>query len=344
MKVILILIVLVLLAVFVSLIHRFLAKLLEKIIRAIGFLLVLPFLFAFGVLVLLFDGLRLLLTWLAHPLRQKRRQARRAWLENFVLPRLCVERFRFWFPTLNEADCAEVEQDLRRFFMAVQEAGRKPLAMPSVVAGQLWQEWSLLPQYHDFCQQTFGRHLPYQTPQWQATGRVNRAVQHTWHALCRQEQINPNAPNRLPSLFALDGKFHIQGGLHYTLTAQEACHLQRQASAPGTRTGKAQALLTALMILPVGALAMSTAPVPESLIAQYFAWLEHMLTNHNRPQQQGESLSENIAGELAEGITESTLDAMLNSGSDIASNAASGLDLSGMIGDFLSGLFSGISF
>lgn len=308
-------------------------RLLRHPILLVGVLLMLPFFVIFGTLILLLDGLRLLLKPVLQPFQRRIMQERRNYLQHFTLPASCIDRLRHYFPSLTPADCSAVEQGLHQFFMANLDSGNKPLAMPSVVVGQLWQEWSLLPEYNDFCQLAVGRYLPYRAPEWQAPGRINRPMQAIWHQLCKQEQIKPNAPERLPRLFALDAELNIKGGLFYTLTAQETSQLKRQMRSSGSSdsasssSGKARGWLAALMIMPVGALAMSPAVVQTSLLEQYFAWLVQTFPPLSQ-QQDEESLSAQLAdelgGELAGNVTESALESML----DGAGSAASGFDWS----------------
>ena len=45
--------------------------------------------------------------------------------------------------------------------------------------------------------------------------RGNAGIRRTWHFTCREENINPFKPMRLPLLFALDSKFNIPNGFIY---------------------------------------------------------------------------------------------------------------------------------
>jgi hypothetical protein len=43
----------------------------------------------------------------------------------------------------------------------------------------------------------------------------NSGLRRVWWHCCREENINPRQPTRLPLLFALDAKLGVAGGFHY---------------------------------------------------------------------------------------------------------------------------------
>ena len=45
--------------------------------------------------------------------------------------------------------------------------------------------------------------------------RSNAGLRRCWWHCCRAEHIHPRQPTRLPLLFAIDAKLHIEDGFHY---------------------------------------------------------------------------------------------------------------------------------
>lgn len=96
-------------------------------------------------------------------------------------------------------------------------SGRRFVSMPSQVADDLWHEFILYTRNYDaFCRQAFGRFL-HHTPAvvLGANQRDNTGLRRTWWHCCREENIDPRRPTRLPLLFALDAKLGIAGGFRY---------------------------------------------------------------------------------------------------------------------------------
>lgn len=51
--------------------------------------------------------------------------------------------------------------------------------------------------------------------------RDNAGLRRVWWQCCREENIDPRQPTRLPLLFALDGKFGIEDGFRYAVDCSE---------------------------------------------------------------------------------------------------------------------------
>ncbi len=71
--------------------------------------------------------------------------------------------------------------------------------------------------YQTFCKQACGGML-HHTPAvvLAADKRDNTGLRRVWWQTCKEENINPRKPSRLPLLFALDAKLGIDDGFHYT--------------------------------------------------------------------------------------------------------------------------------
>lgn len=144
---------------------------------------------------------------------------REQFIRRFELPRGLFDRLRRHHPTLTPKDCQLVAQALRQFFMAHLKSGRRYVSMPSQVADDLWHEFILYTRhYEQFCRQAFGRFL-HHTPAvvLSSDRQANEGLRRCFWFSCRDENIDPRTPTRLPLLFALDAKLRIDGGHLYAL-------------------------------------------------------------------------------------------------------------------------------
>ena len=150
-----------------------------------------------------------------------------AWQEavraNFVrdyrLPPGLLAKIGQRHPHLRAADLQLVGRGLRQFFLAWLRGGRKPVSMPSRIVDELWHAFILHTRAYDaFCRRAFGRFL-HHTPAsvLGADRRNNEGLRRVWWHACREENIDPRKPTRLPLLFALDAKLGIEGGHRYAL-------------------------------------------------------------------------------------------------------------------------------
>ncbi len=142
---------------------------------------------------------------------------RDAYIRNFTLPQGLFDRLRQQHPHLTLKDCQLVAHGLRQFFLAHLKSRRQYVSMPSQVTDDLWHEFILYTRnYQAFCQKAFGRFF-HHTPAVVLSGarQSNAGLRRCWWYVCREENINPRAPTRMPLLFALDAKLHIPGGFHY---------------------------------------------------------------------------------------------------------------------------------
>ena len=159
--------------------------------------------------------------------------AKRAeFIRSYILPAGLYDKLRKKHPQLSLKDCQLVGQALRQFFLAHLKSGRQFVAMPSQGADDLWHEFILYTRHYDaFCQQAFGRFL-HHTPAVVLSDdqQDNTGLRRIWHYACREENIDPKKPTRLPLLFAIDKKLGIAGGFVY---APDCKALQGQTSDGG---------------------------------------------------------------------------------------------------------------
>ena len=141
------------------------------------------------------------------------------------------ERVQKRHPQLTRKDMALIGNGLRQFFLAHLQSGRRYVAMPSEAADQLWHEFILYTREYDrFCQQAFGQKL-HHTPAVALAPEQrtsNAGLRRVWTLCCKQENIDPRNPTRLPLLFALDRKLKFPGGYHY----EANCEALRRRGVP----------------------------------------------------------------------------------------------------------------
>ena len=157
-------------------------------------------------------GFLVLLLW-----QRYRRLARERYIRQFALPRGLYERLRKRRPELELKDCALVARGLRQFFLAYLNSGCRFVAMPSQAVDDLWHEFILYTRaYEAFCGKAFGGFL-HHTPAvvLSQDKRNNEGLRRVWWQCCKEENIDPRSPLRLPLLFAIDAKLGIADGFIY---------------------------------------------------------------------------------------------------------------------------------
>lgn len=146
------------------------------------------------------------------------RHLREAHIRSFALPKGLYDKLRERHPALSLKECQLVAQGLRQFFLTYLKSGRRHVSMPSQVVDDLWHEFILYTRgYQMFCDKAFGRFL-HHTPAAAlsiTSGQSNAGLRRCWWHACRDENINPVKPARLPLLFALDTKLNIRNGFRY---------------------------------------------------------------------------------------------------------------------------------
>ncbi len=155
---------------------------------------------------------------IAHHLwRELRLKQREAYIRSFELPKGLFEQLRKHHPGLDLKQCQLVAHALRQFFVAHLKSGKRFVAMPSQAVDDLWHEFILYTRnYEHFCQKAFGSFL-HHTPAVVLGGdrKVNVGLRRCWWYSCKEENINPASPTRLPLLFALDNKLQVPNGFRY---------------------------------------------------------------------------------------------------------------------------------
>jgi hypothetical protein len=145
------------------------------------------------------------------------RSVRADYIRRYVFPPGLYEKLRKKRPELATKDCQLVGQALRQFFLAYLRGNFRYVSMPSQVVDDLWHELILYTRHYDaFCKKAFGRFLHHTPAVVLGKNRQNNTgLRRVWWHTCREENINPREPSRLPLLFAIDNKLNIGDGFVY---------------------------------------------------------------------------------------------------------------------------------
>lgn len=165
--------------------------------------------------------------------RRWRRSIRADYIRTYTFPPALYDKLRKRRPELSLKECQLVGRGLRQFFLAYLQGGCRYVSMPSQVVDDLWHEHILYTRHYDlFCKKAFGRFLHHTPAVVLSTDRQNNSgLRRVWWQTCREENIDPRKPSRLPLLFAIDKKLNIANGFVYALD----CHsLQRSDSYGGS--------------------------------------------------------------------------------------------------------------
>lgn len=166
---------------------------------------------------------------------QLRRMRRADFIRDYAWPPGLLDKLQARRHGFRRKESALVAEGLRQFFLAYLNSGKRYVAMPSQVADDLWHEFILYTRAYDaFCAKAFGGFL-HHTPALALSPlkrQSNEGLRRVWWQCCKEENINPARPSRLPLLFALDAKLRIADGFHYTAD----CAAQR-VNAGGAASG-----------------------------------------------------------------------------------------------------------
>jgi hypothetical protein len=151
------------------------------------------------------------------------RLKRAEFIRRYPFPAGLFDRFDKVRPGLDLKSKQLIARGLRKFFLAHLASGRQFVSMPSQAVDDLWHEFILYTRnYEQFCKQAFGRFL-HHTPAVAlgAQQQNNAGLRRTWWYCCKEENIDPRAPTRLPLLFALDAKLGVAGGFVYAANCEK---------------------------------------------------------------------------------------------------------------------------
>lgn len=183
--------------------------------------------------IIMFAALTAFLLFVLAKLLEMRRAE---FIRSYAWPPGLLDKLPKRYPQFQRKEAALVSQGLRQFFLAHLKSGRKYVAMPSQVADDLWHEFILYTREYDaFCKKAFGQFL-HHTPAVALSPmrtKNNEGLRRVWWHSCKDENIDPRKPTRLPLLFALDTKYNIPNGYVY----QPDCEQLRRNGKAGTQCG-----------------------------------------------------------------------------------------------------------
>ncbi len=186
---------------------------------------------------------------------------RAEFIRTYEWPPQLLDKLQRKHPGFSRKETALVSKGLRQFFNAYLKSGRQQVSMPSEVVDQLWHEFILYTQaYKDFCRKAFGGFLHHTPAVMLAPERraSNAGLRRVWWHCCKDENIDPRNPTRLPLLFALDSKLNIAGGYRYVAIAPASGAM----AAPERRNAAATSRHPAWMAPPTAsAIAPAARPV-----------------------------------------------------------------------------------
>ena len=181
----------------------------------------------------LFIAMAMILFSISQKLKEKERAE---YIRSMVWPPGLLDRLVKKYPDFGRKETALIGQGLRQFFLAYLLGGRKYVAMPSQAADELWHEFILYTREYDaFCSSAFGQFL-HHTPAVALSSEnktSNEGLRRVWWRCCKEENIDPQNPTRLPLLFALDKKLNIPNGYVY----HPNCEQLRRNGVAGTQCG-----------------------------------------------------------------------------------------------------------
>ncbi len=149
---------------------------------------------------------------------------RHLWIENYAFPISIQTKVKDRYPHLDGAQAQQVMDGLREYFHVCRAGGKRMVAMPSQVVDTAWHEFILFTRaYQAFCKRAFGRYL-HHTPAeaMEKPTLAQQGIKRAWRISCSRADIDRNAPDRLPVLFALDRDLEIADGFTYAVDCQRA--------------------------------------------------------------------------------------------------------------------------
>ena len=152
------------------------------------------------------------------------RRRREAFIESYPYGKFLDQRLAAKRPELSPEQRGQVFDGLREYFHLCNTAGQRMVAMPSQVVDDAWHEFILFTrQYEQFCRHAFGRFL-HHTPAeaMPSPTAASNGIKRAWRLACAREKIDPQKPERLPRLFAIDAVLLIAGGFLYQLDCMAA--------------------------------------------------------------------------------------------------------------------------
>lgn len=148
---------------------------------------------------------------------QLRIAKRERYIREFAFPQGLYKKLQVKRPEIDPKYHALIARALRQFFLYHLKGGKRFVSMPSQVVDDLWHEFILFTRnYQLFCDKAFGGYMHHSPAVALGKGQTDDVgLKRTWRQACKEENINPSSPSRLPLLFAIDEKLGIKDGFRY---------------------------------------------------------------------------------------------------------------------------------
>ncbi|PTQ87705.1 glycine-rich domain-containing protein [Agitococcus lubricus] len=162
-------------------------------------------------------------------LRRQRLRHRQDFILSYVFDPSIDRQLQHTYPHLSPQQRQQVLATLKDYFLfcvMAEYKGLGMLSMPSQAVDEAWHAFILSTKAYDrFCRRAFGyflHHHPAET--MLSPTQATKGIKRTWNLACQHEVINPDTPNRLPRIFALDAQLAIANGFIYHLDCMKANH------------------------------------------------------------------------------------------------------------------------
>lgn len=144
---------------------------------------------------------------------------RRRFLDDWEPPAGLDAKLALARPELNAAGRYEAIEGLRDWLRICQRSRlRGFVAMPSRAADDAWHEMILFTrEYTALCRGAFGRYLHHAPAGGEDGPDMEAGMATAWRLACQVEGIDPDGPDRLPRIFALDERLGLEDALLYDI-------------------------------------------------------------------------------------------------------------------------------
>jgi hypothetical protein len=162
--------------------------------------------------------LLILFLWVVY--NAARQSSQQKYIQNYKFHPAIKNKLKNKHPHFTDHQLELVFQALRDYLHICNQAGaRRMVSMPSQVVDDAWHEFILFTgSYGLFCRKAFGRFLHHTPAEAMRTPtQAQDGIKRAWRLACRKAGINPQTPETLPLLFAIDTQLAIPNGFIYNL-------------------------------------------------------------------------------------------------------------------------------
>lgn len=152
-----------------------------------------------------------------------KKKKRKKFINSYQFPKKLKTNLLQTYPNLTSEQIELILNGLKEYFQICNIGGTAVMAMPSQIVNIAWQEFIFFTEeYKIFCKKSFGRflrHIPTEAMESKTTAQ--ESIKKIWFISCDRENIIPDHPDKLPTLFKLDVLLDINNGIKYTIDCNE---------------------------------------------------------------------------------------------------------------------------